>query len=237
MLCQFLCCRWGPKKKNENKQTNKKTKKVFLLWGSGSRTWLVSTRMRVWSLASVGYVADIGTSSSLDCRYGPDLALLWLWCRAVATIAPIRPLDWELPYATDMALIRKKKKNTVLCHFLLHSKVTQSLSHIIFHHGLSQEIGYSSLRYTVYGDWMNTLSDLTSNDSPMTVSMYQEQDRASSFPSETLCKIRQTRICQPTAKMNKSYRLRSCWGTALYLLLPVGIFWAVAEKSPTKELN
>ena len=44
---------------------------------------------------------------------------------------------------------------TILCQFLLHSKVTQSyiyinaLSHIIFQHVLSQEIGYSSLSCTV----------------------------------------------------------------------------------------
>ena len=48
---------------------------------------------------------------------------------------------------------------TMLCQFLLYSKVTQlyththicthSFSHIIFHHVLSQEIGYSSLCCTV----------------------------------------------------------------------------------------
>ena len=42
----------------------------------------------------------------------------------------------------------------MLWQFLLYSKVTQSciyiysFSHIIFHHGLSQEIGYSCLCYT-----------------------------------------------------------------------------------------
>ena len=36
-----------------------------------------------------------------------DLALLRLWCRLVA-IAEIRPLAWELPYATGLALKRKK---------------------------------------------------------------------------------------------------------------------------------
>ena len=35
-------------------------------------------------------------------------ALLWLWCRAVAT-APIRPLAWEPPYATGAALEKAKK--------------------------------------------------------------------------------------------------------------------------------
>jgi len=40
--------------------------------------------------------------------------LLWLWCRPAAA-APIRPLAWEFPYATGMALSKrhvaeKKKK-------------------------------------------------------------------------------------------------------------------------------
>ena len=42
-------------------------------------------------------------------RRGSDLALLWLWCRQVAT-APIRPLAWESPYAGGAAL--KKAKRT-----------------------------------------------------------------------------------------------------------------------------
>ena len=39
-------------------------------------------------------------------RCGSDLALLWLWCRPVATAA-IRPLTWEPPYATGCG--HKKK--------------------------------------------------------------------------------------------------------------------------------
>ena len=47
-------------------------------------------------------------------RCGSDLALLWLWCRLVAT-APVRPLAWELPYAAGAAIemakrLKKKKK-------------------------------------------------------------------------------------------------------------------------------
>ena len=38
-----------------------------------------------------------------------DLALLWLWCRLVAT-APIGPLAWKPPYALDEALEKTKKK-------------------------------------------------------------------------------------------------------------------------------
>ena len=38
-----------------------------------------------------------------------DLALLWLWYRLVA-IAPIQPLTWELPYATGVALKKRKRE-------------------------------------------------------------------------------------------------------------------------------
>ena len=38
-----------------------------------------------------------------------DPELLWLWCRPVAA-ALIRPLAWELPYATGGALINKNKQ-------------------------------------------------------------------------------------------------------------------------------
>ena len=39
-------------------------------------------------------------SSDIGHRLGSDPALLWLWYRPVAA-APVRPLAWELPYATD----------------------------------------------------------------------------------------------------------------------------------------
>ena len=38
-----------------------------------------------------------------------DLVLLWLWHRPVAT-ALIRPLAWEPPYATGVALKKDKNK-------------------------------------------------------------------------------------------------------------------------------
>ena len=44
------------------------------------------------------------------CSSGP--ALLWLWCRTAA-VALIGLLVWELPYATDAALKKKKKKEYV----------------------------------------------------------------------------------------------------------------------------
>ena len=42
-------------------------------------------------------------------RHSLDLALLWLWCRPVAT-ALIQPLVWKPPYAMGAALKRQKIK-------------------------------------------------------------------------------------------------------------------------------
>ena len=47
-------------------------------------------------------------SCGVGCRRGSDPALLWLWCRQVAT-APIGPLAWEPPYAAGWALEKAKK--------------------------------------------------------------------------------------------------------------------------------
>ena len=41
-----------------------------------------------------------------------SIKLLWLWCR-LAAAAPIRPLAWELPYATDAAKKRDKSETTI----------------------------------------------------------------------------------------------------------------------------
>ena len=52
-------------------------------------------------------------SCGVGCRHGSDPALLWLWCRPVAT-ALIQPLAWEPPYAVgaaqDMAKRQKQKQ-------------------------------------------------------------------------------------------------------------------------------
>ena len=42
-------------------------------------------------------------------RRSLDLELLWLWCRPAA-MALIRPLVWEPPYATGVALKRQKTR-------------------------------------------------------------------------------------------------------------------------------
>ena len=59
------------------------------------------SRLRIWHCCgcAVGH------------RHGSDPMLLWLWCRPAAT-AWIRPLAWESPYATGVAVkIPKKKKS------------------------------------------------------------------------------------------------------------------------------
>ena len=61
----------------------------------------------VRSLAcSVGQGSGIAVSCGVGHRRGSDLALLWLWCRPAAA-ALIRPVAWELPYATGLALKEK----------------------------------------------------------------------------------------------------------------------------------
>ena len=51
----------------------------------------------------------MAVSCGVGCRCGSDPAMLWLWCRLVAT-APIGPLAWEPPYVTGAALKRQEQK-------------------------------------------------------------------------------------------------------------------------------
>ena len=56
----------------------------------------------------MGWEYGIAVGYSVGGRCSLDLALLWLWRGPVAT-APIRPLAWEPPYATEAALEMAKK--------------------------------------------------------------------------------------------------------------------------------
>ena len=53
----------------------------------------------------MGWGSGVAVSCGMGLRHGSDPALLSLWCRPAA-VAPIRPLAWEFPYATGMALKR-----------------------------------------------------------------------------------------------------------------------------------
>ena len=68
--------------------------------------------MRLWvrSLASLSEL-----SCSVAHRRGSDPEWLWLWYRP-ATIALIRLLAWEPPYATGVALKSKKNPNLTSTH-------------------------------------------------------------------------------------------------------------------------
>ena len=46
-------------------------------------------------------------SCGIGCRHGSDPALL---CHRLTAVAPIRPLAWELPYASGATLKEQKKK-------------------------------------------------------------------------------------------------------------------------------
>ena len=50
-------------------------------------------------------------SCGVSGRRSSDLALLWLWCRPVAT-ALIGPLAWDPPYAAGATLEKTKKDET-----------------------------------------------------------------------------------------------------------------------------
>ena len=63
---------------------------------------------------SVGQESGITVSYGVGYRCGLDpTLLLWLWSRPAA-VAPIGPVVWDLPYATVVALKRKKKKKKEL---------------------------------------------------------------------------------------------------------------------------
>ena len=59
-------------------------------------------------LLSVGQGSGVAMSCGVGCRCGSDLALLWLWHR-LAAVALIRPLAWEPPHVSGVALKSKNK--------------------------------------------------------------------------------------------------------------------------------
>ena len=76
----------------------------FPLWHSGLWTRRVSMRMWFQSLASLSGLR-IWPCCERWCRLQT-----WLGSCGAIAVAPIRPLAWKLPYATDAALKSQKKK-------------------------------------------------------------------------------------------------------------------------------
>ena len=79
----------------------------FPLWLSGLRTWIVSMRMLVQSLAPLRVVCSVATGCGVFHRGNSDLVWLWLWCGSAAA-APVWSLAWQLPYAVGVVLRRRK---------------------------------------------------------------------------------------------------------------------------------
>ena len=77
----------------------------FLLWLSRLRiqSCPCEDSGSVPGLGAVGQESDIAASCIIVWGCGSDLSLLWLWLW-LAAAALIRPLAWELPYATEVAL-------------------------------------------------------------------------------------------------------------------------------------
>ena len=62
----------------------------------------------ILGLAHWGKASSIAVSCSVDCRWGSDLVLLWLWLwRRPAAIVLIQPQAWEPPYAEGAAPTHK----------------------------------------------------------------------------------------------------------------------------------
>ena len=61
------------------------------------------SRLWIWRCHELWYIG---------CRCSSDPLLLWLWGR-LATIAPIRPLAWELLYAVGAALKSKEREKAM----------------------------------------------------------------------------------------------------------------------------
>ena len=58
---------------------------------------------------SLGGRTGIAMSCGVGHRHGSDPTWLWLWYGLAATV-PTGPVAWEPPYATSVALKKKKKR-------------------------------------------------------------------------------------------------------------------------------
>ena len=59
-----------------------------------------------WIPGLTQWGSDVAMSCGIDHRCGSDVEGLWLWGRPAAT-ASVRPLAWELPYASGAASKRQ----------------------------------------------------------------------------------------------------------------------------------
>ena len=86
---------------------------------------------------SVGYGSGITVSYGVDQRHGSDpkdSAWLWLWYKT-ATVAPIRPLAWELPDDAPTAPQKKQTTTKSLSSSLLSTECScfNATPHVLSH--------------------------------------------------------------------------------------------------------
>ena len=86
-------------------------------------------RFDPWPL-SAGWGSSVAMRCGVGCRGSSDPALLWLWCRPAA-IAPITPLVWEPPYATDAALKNTNKQTNKLTKTRLKSEKAKTPTRVL----------------------------------------------------------------------------------------------------------
>ena len=94
---------------NMDESLNKRIRQGLAIVAQWKQIWLVC--MLVLSLALLSGLRTLCCLSwGVGLRCGSDTALLWLRYRP-ALMALIWPLAWDPPYAMDVPLKRKKKKN------------------------------------------------------------------------------------------------------------------------------
>ena len=77
-------------------------------------------------------------SCGVGCRCGLDPALLWLWCRLVAT-ASTRPLAWEPPHAMGAALEKAKRQKNI--YIYPYQEFPLCLNGLSTQHSVSEDAG------------------------------------------------------------------------------------------------
>ena len=91
--------------------------------------WEQRTELGIWHRALLSEaICGIAVNCGVDHRHGFDPALLWLWCRLVAT-ALIRPLAWEPPCAMSVPPPPKKGSSNSL--YFLSPCLTNSCPYIL----------------------------------------------------------------------------------------------------------